>query len=163
MVVLPPKKLIYLLLFLESLFVFCLGIVEIVFLIQNPQLKDECENLYTWIFIAALSNMLIPAVTACGLQSYDGTENDGQFLQIAQIVIMIWSVVTYFHIDSECLDIWIQTAPSFWIFVLIPFSGFWIVTVSASIFCCVFINNRYQSNKLKRQVENITQEIVNEV
>jgi hypothetical protein len=140
-------KLFRILLFVESLLAFSLGISEMVFINFYPHMQSKCENIYNWILAASFINIIIPIITACGLRSLDENETGGQFLQIAQIVIMIWATITYFHIDSFCLDLWLTQAPEIWTFVLIHVTAFWIVIIIVVLLLFRFV---YQNCKLQK-------------
>jgi cell division protein FtsL len=150
---------LFCLLVVESLFAFSLGISEMVFINFYPHMQSKCENIYNWILAASFINIIIPIITACGIRSLDASETGGQFLQIAQIIIMIWATITYFHIDSFCLDLWLTQAPEIWTFVLIHFAAFWIFIIIAVLLFFRFVYQKYKSKKLQYKIASMDEPI----
>ena len=115
---------------LLSLFEFCLGVSEAVFVSRYDQFENGCESIWKWILGAACINIIIPCITVCGIQTIIDTFNEDNkksnttllnLLQIGQFVIGIWSMNTYQKIDKECYNFWESNAPELWTFVAIHY------------------------------------------
>lgn len=131
---------------LLSLFEFCLGISEAIFVSKYDQFDDGCRSIWKWILAAACINIIVPVITGCGITTLINTfdedsENNKNstlldLLQIGQFVIGIWSGFTYNNIDSQCHDFWESSAPQLWTFVAIHYIS---MMISLSIALIAFI------------------------
>jgi hypothetical protein len=132
--------------FLSSLYTFCLGISEAVFVAKYNNYQDQCDNIWAWICAAAVINICVPVLTVCGLTSLSDEHKDKSgvlhLLYIAGFVIAVSSVVTYSNINNGCHDFWTSHAPELWTFVVIHYVMFWVsigVTCVAICYACVFV------------------------
>lgn len=126
-----------------SLFEFCVGISEAIFLSRYHQFNDACRDIWNWILAACIINISGPVFTGCGINTalkvlFDDGDKEAesvglQIVHIVYIVVMIWSTVTYYEINNSCRDFWVSNAPELWTFVMIHFVMFWI---NVAIFAC---------------------------
>jgi hypothetical protein len=69
----------------------------------------------------------------------DRTQTKWKIMQVfhfSQIVIVFWSISTYFNIDNDCRTNWKNSAPEICSFVLVHFVGMWIGVIIVSFACC---------------------------
>lgn len=116
---------------LLSLYEFSLGVSEAVYLSRYSEFSSGCQGIWGWIVAACVINICVPVFTCCGLTGLsDDEKKDKSFLlqalQIGQLVIAIWSCVTYYNISNSCQDFWTSNAPQLWTFVMIHYVMFWI-------------------------------------
>ncbi len=112
---------------LQSIIALFLGISELLYVNKYSHFDIECYNINNWLKGAAIINIIIPLVTCFGIRSCDRNECGAQFLQISQLIIATWAVITYHLIDTSCYIILITFAPEFWTFILIHYVIFWII------------------------------------
>lgn len=115
--------------FLNSVFEFCVGVSEAVFLSQYSSLSDGCQDIWKWILAACIFNIIIPVFTCCGLSKYvmkDGSLDIGHLARIGVFIVGIWSAIVYYNITSSCYDFWQTSAPQLYTFVMIHFVCLWI-------------------------------------
>lgn len=115
---------------LLSFYEFSLGVAEAVFLARYSEFSSGCQGIWGWIVAACVINICVPVFTCCGLTGFADDKKDKslllQGLQIGQLVIAIWSAVTYYNINNSCHDFWSSNAPELWTFVMIHFVMLWI-------------------------------------
>jgi hypothetical protein len=142
---------------LLSFFEFSVGVSEAVFVSQYSALDNGCHHIWGWIVAASVFDICIPVFSCCGLatlfRAADGRKPDEdhqiiQYLKIGQLIIAIWSVVTYYHITTSCYNFWQSNAPELWIFVMIHFAMLWIsigiiivLILSALVACVIHIQS----------------------
>jgi hypothetical protein len=118
------------LIILNSLFSLALGISEAYFLAKYDSFSDECREIWKWILAACVFDIVLPVITCCGLTNLlddDKKNNTPQLLIIGQLIIAIWSAVTYYNINTSCHDFWTSNAPELYTFVMVHFVCLWIM------------------------------------
>lgn len=103
-----------------------LGIAEAVFVAKYSDFSHECRSIWEWILAACVFNIVIPALTLCFSFGESTNKLIVQFARIGQVIIAIWSAITYYHITTSCRDFWTSNAPELYTFVMIHFVMLWI-------------------------------------
>jgi len=115
------------------LFGFCLGIAEAVFVAQYSDFNDGCSHVWEWMIAACVFNICIPVFTCCGGKRLTEEEKERSdttiqdLLPIGNLIVGIWSMVTYYNISSECQQFWETNAPELWTLVMIHYVMMWVM------------------------------------
>lgn len=129
--------------------IFFLGISEVIYLIIYKSFATGCQSIWSWILGASIANITIPIVTCFGLYAMCTAEDNKKIhifncLHVGQIIIALWSAVTYYNINSSCYSFWTSNAPEIWSFVVIHLMMMWIgvliiflIVCSVIIICCI--------------------------
>lgn len=136
---------------------FALGVIEVIFASKYSGYKHDieehhCDNVWAWIVVASVYNITVPIISCCGLAciignrcNFPNVDNECLRTRTSVLIILhlcsvsygIWSLVTYFNINTMCYEFLRSFLPEFWIFIMIHFSVFWISIGVFVIFMCV--------------------------
>lgn len=137
-----------------------LGISE-AFYVSRVSKREVCDNIWNLVLMACIIDITIPGVICISI-AYRVYKPNIKFdsnhllslLQIANSIVMIWSAIVYFNINSFCRDIvsYLTKYDALWIFVIIHFVMLWlgviIFSVSLLIYviisCKTFFKNNYK-------------------
>lgn len=135
----------------------CLGVSEAIIVFKHRELSDQCLQIWELNFLSCTLNIMVSVLGLCHSLVFFRYLNNGKIRhpgmtdRFGFLIVPIWSVFTYFKIDSSCHNYWLMQAPELWRFVMIHFGAFWIYMSIIVIALFIYYYVHCESDEKKMQ------------
>src|SRR5579872_457846 len=140
--------------FLLNVFEFCLSGIELSFIREYQNSKDECYYLWEWLIISCITNAIIPVISYLNLDLFLKKIKLIPFYQICQLIVSIWAAIIYNSIDNTCYKFLNSNASELWIFIIIHYIMFWLNLSVICMYYVILIGLYVHKSKIKSEENN---------